>query len=75
MRVSNLGFGASSLGVGEDVQMLPPFMADGRNTAEVFLSNMDSSVARATPSPQTSAPSSTIWSVAPVPSTSSSAAR
>lgn len=25
----------------EEVQMLPPFMIDGRNTAEVFLSNMD----------------------------------
>ena len=25
----------------EEVQMLPPFMVDGRNTAEVFLSNMD----------------------------------
>ena len=30
-----------SLFLGEDVQMLPPFMTDGRNTAEVFLSNMD----------------------------------
>jgi len=27
--------------LGEEVQMLPPFMIDGRNTAEVFLSNMD----------------------------------
>lgn len=26
---------------GEDRQMLPPFMIDGRNSAEVFLSNMD----------------------------------
>ena len=26
---------------GEEVQMIPPFMVDGRNTAEVFLSNMD----------------------------------
>ena len=26
---------------GEEVQMLPPFLIDGRNTAEVFLSNMD----------------------------------
>ena len=26
---------------GEEVQMLPPFMIDGQNTAEVFLSNMD----------------------------------
>ena len=25
----------------EEVQMLPPFMIDGQNTAEVFLSNMD----------------------------------
>ena len=25
----------------EEVQMLPPFMIDGRNTAEIFLSNMD----------------------------------
>lgn len=25
----------------EEVQMLPPFIIDGRNTAEVFLSNMD----------------------------------
>lgn len=27
--------------MGEERQMLPPFMIDGRNTAEVFLSNMD----------------------------------
>ena len=27
--------------LGEEVQMLPPFMIDGKNTAEVFLSNMD----------------------------------
>ena len=27
--------------LGEEVQMLPPFMTDGRNTAETFLSNMD----------------------------------
>jgi hypothetical protein len=26
---------------GEEVQMLPPFLIDGRNTAEVLLSNMD----------------------------------
>ncbi|MDE6010301.1 MAG: amidohydrolase family protein, partial [Muribaculaceae bacterium] len=26
---------------GEERQMLPPFMIDGRNSAEVFLSNMD----------------------------------
>ena len=30
-----------SLFLGEGVQMLPPFMIDGQNTAEVFLSNMD----------------------------------
>ncbi|MDR1938576.1 MAG: amidohydrolase [Tannerellaceae bacterium] len=30
-----------SLFMGEIRQMLPPFMTDGRNTAEVFLSNMD----------------------------------
>ena len=30
-----------SLFFGEEVQMLPPFMIDGHNTAEVFLSNMD----------------------------------
>ena len=30
-----------SLFLGEEVQMLPPFMIDGQNTAEVFLSNMD----------------------------------
>ena len=30
-----------SLFFGEEVQMLPPFMIDGRNSAEVFLSNMD----------------------------------
>ena len=27
--------------LGEEVQMLPPFMIDGKNTPEVFLSNMD----------------------------------
>ncbi|MCQ2095216.1 MAG: amidohydrolase [Bacteroidaceae bacterium] len=27
--------------LGTEVQMLPPFMTDGRNSAEVFLSNMD----------------------------------
>ena len=27
--------------LGQEVQMLPPFMVDGQNTAEVFLSNMD----------------------------------
>lgn len=30
-----------SLFFGEEVQMLPPFMTDGVNSAEVFLSNMD----------------------------------
>ena len=30
-----------SLFLGEEVQMLPPFMTDGVNSAEVFLSNMD----------------------------------
>lgn len=30
-----------SMFLGEEVQMLPPFIIDGRNTAEVFLSNMD----------------------------------
>ena len=30
-----------SLFLGEEVQMLPPFMIDGVNSAEVFLSNMD----------------------------------
>lgn len=30
-----------SLFMGEVRQMLPPFMIDGRNSAEVFLSNMD----------------------------------
>ena len=30
-----------SLFMGEVRQMLPPFMTDGRNTAELFLSNMD----------------------------------
>jgi len=30
-----------SIFFGEEVQMLPPFMIDGRNSAEVFLANMD----------------------------------
>ena len=30
-----------SIFMDEEVQMLPPFMTDGRNTAEVFLSNMN----------------------------------
>ena len=33
--------GSRSLFFGEERQMLPPFLIDGRNTAEVFLSNMD----------------------------------
>ncbi len=35
------GNGSRSQFLGEVRQMLPPFMMDGRNTAEVFLSNMD----------------------------------
>ena len=30
-----------SMFMGEEVQMLPPFMIDGTNSAEVFLSNMN----------------------------------
>lgn len=33
--------GSRSIFFDEEVQMLPPFMIDGKNTAEVFLSNMD----------------------------------
>ena len=33
--------GGRSLFMGEIRQMLPPFIVDGRNTAEIFLSNMD----------------------------------
>ena len=33
--------GSRSVFFGEERQMLPPFLIDGRNTAEVFLSNMD----------------------------------
>lgn len=33
--------GGRSIFMDEEVQMLPPFMIDGKNTAEVFLSNMD----------------------------------
>lgn len=33
--------GGKSLFMGEVRQMLPPFITDGRNTAEIFLSNMD----------------------------------
>lgn len=32
---------ARAMFFGEERQMLPPFMIDGRNTAEIFLSNMD----------------------------------
>ena len=30
-----------SMFFGQEVQMLPPFIADGRNTAEIFIANMD----------------------------------
>ena len=33
--------GGRSMFFGEVRQMLPPFMTDGTNTAEVFLANMD----------------------------------
>lgn len=33
--------GGKSLFMGEVRQMVPPFMVDGQNTAEIFLSNMD----------------------------------
>jgi len=33
--------GGRSLFMGEIRQMIPPFIVDGRNTAEIFLSNMD----------------------------------
>lgn len=33
--------GGKSLFMGEIRQMVPPFITDGRNTAEIFLSNMD----------------------------------
>ena len=33
--------GGRALFFGEERQMLPPFLIDGRNSAEVFLSNMD----------------------------------
>ena len=39
-RIYPLGNGRSMF-LGEERQMLPPFMTDGTNTAEVFLSNMD----------------------------------
>jgi predicted TIM-barrel fold metal-dependent hydrolase len=40
MKIQTLKNG-QSLFMGEVRQMLPPFLIDGRNTAEVFLSNMD----------------------------------
>ena len=40
MPIRTLGNGRS-LFMGEVRQMLPPFMIDGKNSAEVFLSNMD----------------------------------
>ena len=39
-RIQTLENGRSHF-LGEEVQMVPPFMIDGRNTAEVFLSNMN----------------------------------
>jgi predicted TIM-barrel fold metal-dependent hydrolase len=39
-RIKSLSNGRSIF-FDEEVQMLPPFMIDGKNTAEVFLSNMD----------------------------------
>ena len=40
LRISPLPNGRSMF-LGTEVQMLPPFMIDGRNSAEVFLSNMN----------------------------------
>ena len=40
MKIQSLE-GGRSLFMGEIRQMLPPFIIDGRNTAEIFLSNMD----------------------------------
>jgi len=40
MKIQTLD-GGRSLFMGEIRQMLPPFIIDGRNTAEIFLSNMD----------------------------------
>lgn len=40
MEISPLPNGRSMF-LGNEVQMCPPFMIDGKNTAEVFLSNMD----------------------------------
>ena len=39
-RIKTLDKGRSEF-MGEIRQMLPPFMIDGKNTAEIFLSNMD----------------------------------
>lgn len=39
-RIQTLENGRSHF-LGEEVQMVPPFMIDGRNSAEVFLSNMN----------------------------------
>ncbi len=39
-RIQTLENGRSHF-LGEEVQMIPPFMIDGRNSAEVFLSNMN----------------------------------
>lgn len=40
MKIKTTGQGRSFF-LTEEVQMLPPFMIDGKNTAEVFLANMD----------------------------------
>jgi len=40
MKIQTLD-GGKSLFMGEIRQMIPPFIIDGRNTAEIFLSNMD----------------------------------
>jgi len=40
MKIQTLD-GGKSLFMGEIRQMIPPFIVDGRNTAEIFLSNMD----------------------------------
>ena len=40
MKIQTLD-GGKSLFMGEIRQMVPPFIVDGRNTAEIFLSNMD----------------------------------
>ena len=38
--VKHLG-GGRALFLGEEKQMMPPYMVDGRNTAEMFIANMD----------------------------------